>query len=240
MKDDALCALLADLILLPQETEWVEFKLNNDNPQEIGEYISAISNASALHKKPFGYVVWGVQDGTHEVVGTTFRPRTAKEHGQELENWLGVKLHPRIDFRIHEFLFKNLPIALIEIPPADSTPIRFGDAEFIRVGSYKKRLREHPEKEAALWRVLSRTEFEHGCAMHGVPSDTVLGVIDYPGYFEMAKLPLPDDRAAILERLSSERIVQRIGDNRYDVTNLGAVLFAKNLNDFDRIRRKAL
>jgi len=33
--------LVRELISLPRETEWVEFKHNNDDPQTIGEYISA-------------------------------------------------------------------------------------------------------------------------------------------------------------------------------------------------------
>jgi len=31
---------------LPKECEWAEFKVNNSKPQEIGEYISALSNQS--------------------------------------------------------------------------------------------------------------------------------------------------------------------------------------------------
>jgi hypothetical protein len=35
-----LQGLVRELCKLPRETEWLEFKANNDNPQEIGEYIS--------------------------------------------------------------------------------------------------------------------------------------------------------------------------------------------------------
>ena len=37
-----------ELLKLPDETEWVEFKHNNAEPQEIGEYISVLSNSAAL------------------------------------------------------------------------------------------------------------------------------------------------------------------------------------------------
>ena len=72
-------AKLPELVRRPAETEWVEFKHNNGNPQEVGEYISAISNAAALHGKPTGYIVWGVEDGTHALAGMSFRPRQAKK-----------------------------------------------------------------------------------------------------------------------------------------------------------------
>jgi ATP-dependent DNA helicase RecG len=148
-------SVLRDLLRLPAETEWVEFKHNNDKPQEIGEYISAISNGAALHGKRFGYIVWGVEDGTHAVVGTTFRPRQAKKGNENLESWLLHQLNPRIDFTIREFDHHGAQIVLFEIQAANSAPVRFGGEEFIRVGSYKKKLKDYPEKERQLWRVLS-------------------------------------------------------------------------------------
>lgn len=42
---------LKELLALPHETAWVEFKGNIVNPEEIGEYISALSNSAGLHKK---------------------------------------------------------------------------------------------------------------------------------------------------------------------------------------------
>ncbi len=48
---------LEDFRRLPKETEWIEFKHNNEKPVEIGEYISAISNGAVLKGKRFGYLV---------------------------------------------------------------------------------------------------------------------------------------------------------------------------------------
>jgi predicted HTH transcriptional regulator len=39
--------LILELLKLPKETEWVEFKHNNSKPDEIGEYISALSNSAS-------------------------------------------------------------------------------------------------------------------------------------------------------------------------------------------------
>jgi ATP-dependent DNA helicase RecG len=69
-----LNGLVAELRKLPKETGWVEFKVDNTNPEDIGEYLSALSNTAALQDKANGYVVWGIKDGTHEVVGTSFKP----------------------------------------------------------------------------------------------------------------------------------------------------------------------
>jgi hypothetical protein len=46
----------------PRETEWLEFKENNDQPQLIGEYLSALSNSACLKNQPHGYLVYGIQN----------------------------------------------------------------------------------------------------------------------------------------------------------------------------------
>lgn len=228
------------LIKLPSETEWVEFKLNKADPKEIGEYISAISNATALHHKDAGYIVWGVRDQSHEVAGTRFRPRQAKVGNEELENWLVRLLNPRIHFTIHEFDYDNKPIVLFEIPPAIHTPISFKEAKYIRIGSYKKKLKDYPEKERELWSLISKTAFEEGVAASTVSSDQVLSQIDYPRYFELTKQSLPDNRKGILDRLKAEKLISSAGGNKYNITNLGAILFAKDLDSFGSLSRKAI
>lgn len=147
---------LAELLALPQESEWVEFKHNNSDPQMIGEYLSALSNSAAIDGRPFGYIVWGVEDGTRAVAGTTFKPRTQKGTGNEdLEPWLNKLLAPRVNFRIFEFEAGGKPVVLFEVQAANSAPVAFGGKRWVRIGSHKKPLGEHPERERQLWLLLS-------------------------------------------------------------------------------------
>ena len=81
-------ALVTELAKLPKETEWVEFKANNTDAEMIGENISALSNTSALLGKKQAYFVWGINDDTYEIVGTTFQPSLTRHKNQELESWL--------------------------------------------------------------------------------------------------------------------------------------------------------
>jgi ATP-dependent DNA helicase RecG len=83
-----LSGLVNELRQLPKETEWVEFKLNDAQPQDIGEYLSALANSAALCGKAFAYLVWGIEDGSHDIKGTTFSPSRTKVSNEELENWL--------------------------------------------------------------------------------------------------------------------------------------------------------
>ena len=81
-----LLGLLRELQALPKETEWVEFKRNKAEPEAIGEYISALSNSAALAEKAYAFMVWGIENDTHEIVGTTFKPDLAKKGNEELES----------------------------------------------------------------------------------------------------------------------------------------------------------
>ncbi|MGB3789004.1 MAG: RNA-binding domain-containing protein [Phormidesmis sp.] len=88
IQNQRLVDLVHELCKQPKEAEWIEFKVNNANPQEIGEYISALANTATLMGRPRAYLIWGITDQTHELVGTQFVPSTAKKGNEELESWL--------------------------------------------------------------------------------------------------------------------------------------------------------
>lgn len=239
MNAQELEILIKDLAALPKESEWVEFKVNNTNSQEIGEYISALSNSACYHKKDFGFLVFGIEDATHRLVGTDFRPLLEKKGNQELENWLVTQLNPRIDVNIYEFEYNSLHFAVFKIQATRNTPVSFRGEYYIRVGSYKKRLDEHPEREREIWRIENTPVFENDIALENVSEDDILKYIDYPAFFDLLKLPLPDNRKGIIDRLLQEKVIFKttIG---YQIKNIGALLFAKDINSFDTISRKAL
>lgn len=236
-----LAGLLHELRQLPRETEWVEFKCNNQNPVEIGEYISALANSATLCGKVNAYIVWGIDNDSHDVVGTIFRPSLAKKGNEELENWLLHLLQPRIHFRLIEFDVDGKHISMIEIPCAAHQPVQFQGVEYIRVGSYKKKLKDHQEKERSLWRIFDVTPFEHQVAIEALDAADVLQLLDYPAYFKLLDIPLPENRDAILARLTDDRMIQsHQQDRRWDILNLGAILFASDLSRFKHLARKAV
>jgi ATP-dependent DNA helicase RecG len=67
-----------------------------------------------------------------------------------------------------------------------------------------------------------------------------VALIDYPTFFQLLKQSLPENKGSILDRLVQEKVILRKGTNRFDITNLGAILFAKRLGGFERLGRKAL
>jgi len=236
---EKLIELLKELQALPKECEWVEFKVNNSNPKEIGEYISALSNSACYHKEEFAYLVYGIEDDARHLIGTTFSPHQTKIGNQELENWLATQLNPRIDFNIFEFDFEEKHFSLFRILATRNTPVSFKGEYYIRIGTYKKRLDDHPERERKIWHVEKQYVFENEPAKEKVSEYEVLQLIDYPKFFEMLKLPLPDNRKGLLDRMLQERIITK-HEHGYTVKNIGALLFAKSMDDFDNIARKAV
>lgn len=232
--------LLKELITIPGETEWIEFKMNNQDPQEIGEYISALANTAALYGKSFGYVIWGIEDSSHNIIGTNFNPKKAKKGNEELENWLFRLISPKINFSFHEFKYEGLNIVILEINRAITNPIQFMGHEFIRIGTAKKNLKDYPEKERALWRIFDNTPFDMLSARDNLTEDNVLQYLAYPDYFDMFHLPLPDNRKGILKRLEDDSLIRNEQNGLWKITNTGAILFAKKLDDYPYIKRKAV
>ena len=235
-----LIGLVHELRKLPAETEWVEFKHNRAEPEELGEYLSALANSAAFLGKVNAYMIWGVDNATHDIVGTVFKPSSTKVGNEELESWLLRLLSPKINFRFHELVIDTHSVVLLEIGAAFRHPVQFKHQEFIRVGSYKKKLKDYPEKERALWRVFDQIPFERGVAAEHVSSENVLKILDYPAYFDLLELPPPDGRTAILNALAADELIQPCDAGDWNITNLGAILFAKKLDEVPGLKRKAM
>ena len=223
-----------------KECEWLEFKHNNAEPEMIGEYISALSNSAALAGIPNAYMIWGICDEDQSVRGTSFSPVTVKVGNEELENWLLRLLSPQVHFAFQSVDYKEHPLVVLEINAAQQQPIKFKSEEYIRVGSYKKKLKDCPEKERLLWKSFERISFEDGIAAASLTAEQITQRIDYPAYFELQDLPLPSERSSILDRLAEDDLIQTTNSEKWDVTNLGAVLFARQLSDFKHLKRKAM
>jgi ATP-dependent DNA helicase RecG len=239
--ENAQSDLLLTLLGLPEgESEWVEYKENNDDPDEIARQLAALSNSAALHGKDRSFIVWGVRDTTRKFVGTRFKPRAQKVGNEELENWLCTQLVPQVQFWIHEFEFMTLPAVIVEVEAATHAPIAFKGERYIRIGTITKPLRKHREKEAALWRIFSRQSFEIGIAATRLSAGNVLQLINFQDYFRLTDQPMPVKADVVVRRLCEDELARPAGGGTYDVTNLGAILFARDVYTFDKLRRKAV
>jgi predicted HTH transcriptional regulator len=193
-----------------------------------------------LHEKEKAYLVFGIKDQNHLVVGTSVKLKHFKIGNEELENWLSRLLDPNVDFEFVEFPYNSHSISIVIIDPARNQPICFKGTAYIRVGSYKRKLADFPEKERKIWNKTDYPVFETELAIKNAQDDDVLKMLDYPAYFRLTDQSLPTNKNAILDKLWQEKLIREAGSQRYHITNLGAVLFAANLNEFNTLSRKAI
>lgn len=238
MNKEDIAQLIKELRALPKESEWVEFKSNNWNPDKLGSNISALSNAALLEGKRHGYIVYGIEDKTHSIIGTDFNPDKHKIKGQEIENYISTQLQPRTSFKILKHSIDDKSIVIFQINTPIGHPLRYKGIAYIRMGSYTKALKDHVDKESRLWKKLNKEVFEKTFATNYMNGSEALSLIDFPQIFRMLNLPLPESRQATLDKLVEEKLIHfRL--NKYAITNLGALLFANNLQEFPEISRKA-
>lgn len=235
-------ALIDELRALPAETPWLEFKANNTEPDVIGRRCSALSNAARIEGRDCAYMLWGIEDGSHVVIGTNFNPDTQKVGGgQLLQLWLANSLQPSIAF---SFRITNHPdgrVVLLEIPAATGAPVAFNNIAYIRIGSATPKLTDYPQRYQQLIERLLPYRWEQGIACQYASGDEVLALLDYSQYFRLTKQPLPDNRTGIFDKLEADRLIVRDVGERWNITNLGAILFATRLTDFEAsLARKAV
>jgi len=122
MTPEELKAKLKEMVALPAETEWIEFKeaKNNYNFNDLGKYFSALSNEANLNGQPAGWLVFGVTDKPpRKICGTNYR---LQEPGLErLKLEISQHTNNQTTFlKIHEL--KNgqsqKRVILFQIPPA--------------------------------------------------------------------------------------------------------------------------
>lgn len=240
MTETQLRDLVNELVKHPNESEWVEFKHNFHSPEEIGETISALSNGACLHNQSHGYLIFGIEDKTHKVLGTNFKAKIHKKGNEELELWLVNRLNPRIDFVSYEFDYEpNTHVSLYVIPATHNRPVEFLHKAYIRINSIVKNLGEYPEKEGKIWRKGPNKSFESEIAKSNISNSDVIQFLDTQTYFDLLKIPYPTTQDGVLEKFLSEGLIVK-NNARYDITKLGAILYAKNLEEFEELNRKSI
>lgn len=232
--------LVNELRKLPNELQWVEFKHNNYKPEMIGKDISALANSATLCEKQRAYMIWGVDDTTHEIVGTEFNLQSLKKGNQELENWLRSLLSSNADFEFHTIQMDNKQVGVLIIYRATTQTVMFEKVDYIRVGSYTKKLTDYPSLRVQLWDRLRESKFEDRLAKQDLELSDALRLLDYVSYFDGIGIPQPTETSEISHYLQEESIIKKQDNGLYSITNLGAILFGRKILEFRTVSRKAL
>ncbi len=232
--------LVKELAKHEKETPWVEFKENKADPEEIAERISGLANSAALHKHQYGYMVWGIRDTDHALVGTSFKPWQAKKGNEDLINWLRRTMSDNADFGFEECTIDDRRFVILTVNRATTSTVKHSDIPYIRDGSVTKPLNKVPQLETALWRELSRATDELLPAKTNLSFDSIGRYIDLEGFIRLTNAPIGTTEDYLVEELCRYRILVRQDDGLFSITTMGALLFCRSLDDFPNLMRRAL
>ncbi len=214
------------LLLVRSENEHLEFKAaeNRYDFEELVDYCVALANEGG------GRIILGVTDKPpRRVVGTQ-----AFDVPERTVAGLHERLHVKVTF--DEVAHPAGRVLVFHVPsrPAGQ-PVHYRGRYLMRAGEELV-----PMSPDQLRRIVAESgpEWALQPAMTGCDGGQVVQLLDTQSYFDLLHLPYPATRDGVLDRFASERLIERT-EARWTITNLGGILFAKQLKDFDRLARKA-
>lgn len=218
---------LDTLLALPEENEHVEFKAarNNFHFDKLVEYCVALANEGG------GRIVLGVSDSPpRRVVGTQAFELPARTCGG---------LHERLQIKVtcHEVMHPDGRVLVFRVPGrARGHPLHIDGRYLMRAGDELV-----PMSPDQLRTIMAErdADFVDLLAATGLDEEGVVARLDVQGWYDLRQRPLPSTRTEIIEALVARRFVVRQGDG-LAVTNLGALVLAKRLSDFDTVARKGV
>lgn len=227
---------LIDTLLNNKENECLEFKKDNIDPEVVGKLCSALSNSARISNKNYAYVLWGVND-EGRIIGTDFNPDNKSIIKFKLSQLLSPSIH--CDFRL--IAHPEGSIVMLEIPATTIAPVEFNGTAYIRIGSATPKLSSNLDKMQILMKNLQTHTWEKESAKQFLSAQDVLRYLDYKTYFKLTNQALPQGDVEILQYLEIDNIIEQDVDNKWNILNLGALLLANNLSDFDKsIARKGV
>ena len=121
LSDERLAKIIENLCRNDSELEHVEFKENFSEHYKTGQIVCGMLNTLTLKHIPRGFLVWGVRDSDHSIVGTEFNPRVKKVKGREFDYWLKTTIEPTpdLDFRELDMDGKRIVVLILSANPSD-------------------------------------------------------------------------------------------------------------------------
>ena len=177
----------------------------------------------------------------HKLIGTTFDPFRQKAKGnQDLLIWLKTHLSHNANYNFSEIHFDNKKFIVLTIYAATNQPVRYNNTAYIRSGSSTTTLSGGSATESELWRKLQRNDFELQGAMKNIVSSELPSLLYIDAYYELNRLTRPSSLEGILVDFVKQEILRKQDDEAYTITNLGALLLAKDLSVFPNLRKRPL
>ena len=137
------------------ESTCIEAKLNFWDLTKIWQTISALSNAASYHDTSYAYMIWGIENNTWEMRGTTFDARKEKRWSQDFWLWLQAKLWHRDVIEDFTYQYNWNRFYIMRIKQCGSSPINFDNTPYIKINSHNQLLNRYPDH---LKKILTKQE----------------------------------------------------------------------------------
>lgn len=215
------------LLDLRSENEHVEFKeaKNNFHFEKLVDYCVALANEGG------GRMVLGVTDKPpRRVVGTS-----AFEMPEKTVAGIYERIHLKVLW--HEIEHADGRVLVFEVPSRPiGHPLQYEGRYWMRAGEELV-----PMTSDQLKRIIDegKPDFIDLAAHSNCTEEEVVSLLDVQGYFDLRKRPLPSTRTELLDVLEGKGFVRR-ENGLFTITNLGALLLAKRLPDFESLARKGV
>lgn len=232
-------ALLNSLRELPRETGWVEFKENQFNHRTVASYVSGLANAAMLEGKETAFMVWGIADGSHDIVGTSIDIEAEKVGAESFLAWLQKMLSPRIIVDAKSFELDGKSIQMLCIIPGYIQPVAFESKEFIRIDSALKPLKDYPERARALWQVTSSYSFEKSVILTHASESDILEKFDIGKFLGLLNIRDRSNHNQ-MEYLEKIGLIKSNLQGGYEVYAQLALACARNMNDYPLTAHKGI
>lgn len=231
--------LLESLCAHPKETNWIEFKENRFDEDSVGKYVSALANSAMLEEQDMAYLVFGVRDSDHSIVGTTVDLIEATIGSETFMFWLNKYLEPHINIQAIPFDYGKMHIEMLCIEPGYMQPVKFKRNAYVRIASCQQPLSNYPERERALWQITSRYSFESSTLNTHMSSSDVIDFFDCESFLKnigsIGKTTA--ERLSYLERL---KLIKNDLQGRYEIVTLLAIISARDLDAFSLLHNKGV
>lgn len=230
----AIHLLQRSLKPIPQELNEMDWKSGlSDKSERLAQHISAFANYPSG-----GYLAYGIgNDGSSKPMNKEDMSEIIQRLGHIARNNLAQPVgieHAVVDFNGH-------PVLFIKIPESHDKPVhlRGGDIYDSYKRSAGQTVKLSKQEVKSLISLSMGMDFESQTAKNNVSDDEVLKLVDYDSYFTLQEKRLPDTKLSILQTLANEDLVRKSLEG-WNVLNLGALLFAKDLKSFKDLKRKAV
>ena len=239
LSESALRNLILSLAANTEENEYIAFATHDNDPDDIGQRLSALSNMATIENAPHGYLLWGVEKQTHAIVGTDLSFSKWPDRKDSIEIYWKNLLSKTATLTLYEAQIEGRRVLLAEIAKAQFVPTAYKKTAYCRVNGNLRKLLDYPKIAKSLWGILSLQSEEGRIVKDHLSEDDVLSLLDVSSYYQSLRLPLPGIKRAPINAFLDEGFI-KTEEDEYAITAIGALLFARDLSLFPSLSTKTI